>query len=61
MSFLTRKADRAMIVIVDKRDGWTVYRNIKPTAKTAQIGQQHFARNPNFFVYRVNVRIRRPA
>lgn len=45
----------SVIVIVDRFSDREVIKRIKPAATTRNIVHQHHARDPDVFVYRVNV------
>lgn len=49
------KPNISIIVIVDRFSNREVIKRVKNSAKTAALATQHFARQPDLFVYRVNV------
>lgn len=55
MSRRPRKPIASIIVIVDRFSDRETIKRIKNSARTSSLVTQHFARQPDLFVYRVNV------
>lgn len=58
MGILRKKPDHAIIVIVRRVDGYTVTKRIKNSARTVALTTQYHARHPDYFVYRVNIKLK---
>lgn len=61
MSTRKRKPTGSVIVIVDRFSDRETIKRIKNSAKTSSLVTQYFARQPDLFVYRVNVYSKHPA
>ena len=61
MSRRPRKPTCSIIVIVDRFSDREMIKRIKNSTRTVALVTQYFARQPDLFVYRVNVYNKQPA
>lgn len=58
MGILRRKPDHSVLVVTNILTDVTRHWEVRPSSKTYDLTRQFYGRNPAFFCYRVNVKLK---